>query len=225
MPRARAPAARTSGAWSLRESRSFRSPYRSALRGVAAARMASADSSLRPWPTARRTSPFQAWGEASPDKNTGLPCTTAGFTPPPFGHKGFAVCCPLALVGVAWYPVSVRRPAGSFPASFSLGLATVALRFPWVPVTKFPEDSHLRVSAHAGRTKKGRAGIARPPSTLCFAASPPEVSTSAVVNCRPHQDRRLRHNHESGIEASAPSECGVLRLSRGLARHRGTARS
>ena len=69
-----------------------------------------------------------------------------------FGHESFADSCPLALVGVAFYPISVRRPAGSFPASFSAGLATVTLRFPWVPVTKSPEDFHLLVSAHAGRT-------------------------------------------------------------------------
>src|SRR5207249_9527168 len=87
-----------------------------------------------------------------------FPCTTAGSTPPPFGHESFAVICPLALVGVACYPVSVRRPAGSFPASFSAGLATVALRFPWVLVTKFPEDFHLLVSAHAGRTENETEG-------------------------------------------------------------------
>src|SRR5439155_14583367 len=85
-------------------------------------------------------------------KSAGLPCTTAGSTPPRFGHEGFAVQCPLALLGVALYPVSVRRPAGSFPASFRRSLAVAPLRFPWVPVTKFPEDFHLPVSAHAGRT-------------------------------------------------------------------------
>ena len=48
-------------------------------------------------------------------------------------------------------PVPARRPAGSFPASFSVGLTTAALRFPWVPVTKSSEDFHLHVSAPAGR--------------------------------------------------------------------------
>ena len=78
--------------------------------------------------------------------------TAAGFTLPTFGHESFAVSCPLALLGVASYPVSVRRPVGSFPASFGHSLAAAPLRFPWVPVTWFPEDLHLLVSAHAGRT-------------------------------------------------------------------------
>src|SRR5213596_2879038 len=68
-----------------------------------------------------------------------------------------SVICPLALVGAASYPVSVRQPVGSFPAAFSAALASAALRFPWVPVTKSPEDSHLQVSAHAGHTNhRGR---------------------------------------------------------------------
>ena len=58
--------------------------------------MASADFSLR-----ITASPFQASGEISPDKNTGLPRTTAGFTPPTFGHESFAVTGPLALIGIA----------------------------------------------------------------------------------------------------------------------------
>jgi len=31
---------------------------------------------------------------------------------------------------------------------------TVALRFAWVPATKSPEEFHLQVSAHAGRTAR-----------------------------------------------------------------------
>jgi hypothetical protein len=55
--------------------------------------------------------------------------------PPPdlrrlsLGRESFAVGCPLALLGVASYPVSVRRRAGSLPASFSAPLAVGALRF------------------------------------------------------------------------------------------------
>ena len=50
----------------------------------------------------------------------------------PFGHGSFAVIGPLALVGVASYPVSVRRPAASFHASFpTVGHpSALALRFP-----------------------------------------------------------------------------------------------
>jgi hypothetical protein len=47
----------------------------------------------------------------------------------------------------------VRRSAGSFPASFGRSLTVTPLRFPWVPVTKSPEDFHLPVSARAGRTQ------------------------------------------------------------------------
>jgi hypothetical protein len=46
-------------------------------------------------------------------------------------HESFAVTCPLALIGVASDPVSVRRPAASLHASFprSVTLPAVALRF------------------------------------------------------------------------------------------------
>ena len=61
----------------LRDSRSFRSPLRSVLRGSPAT-TTSADFSLR----RRAASPFQARGEISPGKNTALHRTTAGFTSP-----------------------------------------------------------------------------------------------------------------------------------------------
>ncbi len=67
---------------------------------------ASADFSLRFAP-----SPFQAQGEISPGKNALFHCTTAGFTPPCFDHESFAVSCPLALLGNAFYPVLVHRLA------------------------------------------------------------------------------------------------------------------
>ena len=51
-----------------------------------------------------------------------------------------------------------------FPASFSVDLAVAALRFPWVPVTKFPEDFHLQVSAHAGRTNTTGGADWAPPA-------------------------------------------------------------
>ena len=104
-------------------------------------------------------SPFQASGETSPGKNDDLPRTIAGSTPLPLGRRSFAVSGPLAPVRSASYPVPVRRLTGSFHASFSVRLTTNALRFPSVPATRFREDFHLQVIAHAGPTtkKKGAA--------------------------------------------------------------------
>ena len=102
-------------------------------------------------------SPFQASGETSPGKNDDLPRTIAGSTPLPLGRRSFAVSGPLAPVRSASYPVPVRRLTGSFHASFSVRLTTNALRFPSVPATRFREDFHLQVIAHAGPTTKRRA--------------------------------------------------------------------
>ena len=99
-------------------------------------------------------SPFQASGETSPGKNDDLPRTIAGSTPLPLGRRSFAVSGPLAPVRSASYPVPVRRLTGSFHASFSVRLTTNALRFPSVPATRFREDFHLQVIAHAGPTTK-----------------------------------------------------------------------
>jgi hypothetical protein len=100
----------------------------------------------------RPSSPFQAQGEISPGKNIDLRCTTAGFTSPRLDHNGFATVCPLALLGSAFYPVPVRRPAVSFHASFTPSSRLDALRFPSLAVTSSREDFHLQVNAHAGRT-------------------------------------------------------------------------
>jgi hypothetical protein len=102
----------------------------------------------------RPKSPFQAQGEISPGKNIDLRCTTAGSTSPRLGHNSFAVDCPLALLGSAFYPVSVRRPAASFHASFTPASRFDALRFTSLAVTSSREDFHLQVNAHAGRTQK-----------------------------------------------------------------------
>jgi len=103
------------------------------------------------------TSPFQAQGEISPGKNAGLPHTTAGSTPPPFGHKSFAISCSLALDDVASDPVLVHRPVGALHASFSPALADGTLRFASVPVARFRGDFHPQVRAHAGRTTQKAA--------------------------------------------------------------------
>src|SRR5450759_3509366 len=94
----------------------------------------------------------------SPGKNIGLRCTTAGSTLPCLGHESFAASCPLALLGSASYPVPVRRPAASLPASFTPASRNDALRFASLVMTSSREDSHLQVDAHAGRTRK------RPPT-------------------------------------------------------------
>jgi hypothetical protein len=101
----------------------------------------------------RPASPFQAQSEISPGKNIGLRCATAGSTSPRLGHESFAVIGPLALLGTASYPVSVRQPAASLPASFTPPSRVDALRLASLAVTSLREDFHLQVDAHAGRTK------------------------------------------------------------------------
>ena len=130
-PPAGAPSAWSSGTLPFRDATSFRSPLRSALhrRGWVQApsaplpaTTASADFSLRPvFCTVRR--PFRR-------KARSPRVRTEAFTAPPpdlhrlsLGRESFAVICPLALLGSASYPVSVRRRAVSLHASFSATLA------------------------------------------------------------------------------------------------------
>ncbi|KLN55989.1 hypothetical protein VPARA_26700 [Variovorax paradoxus] len=116
----------------------------------------SADFSLRASP-----SPFQARGEISPGKNAILRRTIAPFTLPCFGHKSFAVSCPLALLGSASYEVRVPRLAVSLPASSPRSVALAQLRFASLAVASSREDLHLQDRAHAGRTtKRGRRPLA-----------------------------------------------------------------
>lgn len=51
-------------------------------------------------------------------------------------HRGFAVVCPLAPLGVASYPVFVRRPAASLRASFPRSVALPQLRFASMRVSR-----------------------------------------------------------------------------------------
>jgi hypothetical protein len=138
---------------------------------------AAADFSLRSAHLGR-ASPFQARGEISPHKNGGLRRTTAGSTPPPLGRRSFAVIGPLAPVGNASHPVSVRRLATSLPASFSAPLAVGTLRFASVPATRFREDSHLLTTAHVGRTKK--TGPAFPPSPFVVTFGTTEEESAVI---------------------------------------------
>jgi len=68
------------------------------------------------------------------------------------GRESFAVSGPLALLGTASYPVSVRRLADSLAAAFSRSLTLAALRFAWVATTNSPGDFHSQVIAHAWQT-------------------------------------------------------------------------
>jgi len=67
-------------------------------------------------------------------------------------HESFAVIGPLALPGVASYPVSVRRPAASLHASFTRSVALAQSRFASLVVVNSWENFHLQDCAHAGRT-------------------------------------------------------------------------
>jgi len=104
-----------------------------------------AQRTLRPLLTSRSgstPSPFQAQGEISPGKNALLHCTTAGSTPLPLDHESFAVVGPLALVGNAFYPVLVHRPAASLHASFPHSVALMQLRFTSLVVINSRWDFH-----------------------------------------------------------------------------------
>jgi hypothetical protein len=87
-------------------------------------------------------SPFRARGEISPGKNALLHCTTAESTPLPLDHESFAVHGPLALVGNAFYPVLVHRPAASLHASSPHSVALMQLRFASLAVISSRWDFH-----------------------------------------------------------------------------------
>ncbi len=109
--------------------------------------MASADFSLR-----LDTVALSGMSEISPGKNALLHCTTAGSTPLPLDHESFAVRCPLALVGSAFYPVLVHRPAASLHASSPHSVTLMLLRFASLVVINSRWDLHPQECAHAGRT-------------------------------------------------------------------------
>ncbi len=109
----------TSGAWPSRDSRSIRSPLRSAL-CVGAVQTTRSPTLLRPLLTSRsaasnspaQRSPFRDEARSPQVTLLDCPCTSAGFTWLPLDRESFAANCPLALVGPACYPVFVRHPAG-----------------------------------------------------------------------------------------------------------------
>jgi hypothetical protein len=77
------------------------------------------------------------------------------------------VHCPLALLGSASYPVPVRQPAASLPASFTPSSRPDALRFASFAVTSLREDFRLQVDAHAGRTTVTEPRTLRGPFVVC----------------------------------------------------------
>ena len=73
-------------------------------------------------------------------------------------HKSFAVHCPLALIGAAFYPILVHRLAVSIHASSPRSVTLPQLRFTSFAVVSLREDLHLQDCAHAGRTTKNDPG-------------------------------------------------------------------
>ena len=130
---------------------------------------------LRPRLTSRSgstPSPFRAQDEISPGKNALLHCTTAGSTPLPLDHESFAVSCPLALVGNAFYPVLVHRPAASLHASSPHSVALMQLRFASLVVINsrwdfHPQECAPQECAHAGAPIRIAA---REPGRICILA-------------------------------------------------------
>ena len=80
-------------------------------------------------------------------------CTTAGSTPPHLDHESFAVFCPLALLGSAFYPVLVHRLAASLHASSPNSVALMQLRSASFAVINLRRELHPQECAYAGRIK------------------------------------------------------------------------
>ena len=80
-------------------------------------------------------------------------------------HGSFAAFCPLAPVGLAFYPVLVHRPAASLHASSPRSITLTQLRFASFAMVCLREDLHLQERARAGRTKERAPEGARRPDT------------------------------------------------------------
>jgi hypothetical protein len=125
----------------------------------------------------RPASPFQAQGEISPGKNIGLRCAIIGSTSRRLGHESFAVSGPLVLPGSAFYPIPVRRPGASLPASFTPASRNDALRFASLAVNA----STLPISAHGARRRRLRPGIgdAEAVDAVLGATAAPKVTATS----------------------------------------------
>jgi hypothetical protein len=138
--------------------------------------MASADFSLR-WPHGHRR-PFRRKARPPRVRPSAFAARPPDLRRLSLGHESFAVICPLALLGSASYPVPVRRPAASLPASFTPASRSNALRFASLAVTSSREDFHLQVDAHAGRTNKTRPALASRAGYVVSTASSPTYFAS-----------------------------------------------
>ena len=82
-------------------------------------------------------------------------CLVLVFSQPRFDHERFSVCCPLALFGIASYPVLVHRPAVSLHASSLHSVTLIQLRFAPFAVINLRRDSHPQECPCWARKKNG----------------------------------------------------------------------
>ena len=207
-----APTAGSAGAWRLRDSRASCPPARSALRSVEPSRLPvggapsrrASRPRLRPLLTPRSAAcrprrPFRREARSPQVRIRGFPRTTAGSTSPPLGRESFAVCCPLALVGAASYPVPVRRLAASLPASFGAPLAVGALRFARGPCDRVPRRTSTSKSRPCWAHNERRAPRSPGGPPLPFRnADGPEAAASAR-----RSERANRSTQRSGCSRAA----------------------
>lgn len=114
---------------------------------------------LRPLLTSRsglRRRPFRRKTRSPQVRTQSFPAQPPDLRRLILDHKSFTVHCPLALIGVAFYPVLVHRLAVSLHVSSPRSVALPQLRFASLAVVSLREDLHLQDCAHAGRTAKGR---------------------------------------------------------------------
>jgi hypothetical protein len=121
--------------------------------GVRPGTLASADS----WPAHGAPSLWQATKSPRARPVAVPPSTRRICAAPGRVTSSFRYLCPLARLTDASYAVRVPRAGGLPPASFPHHLTTVQLPFGSGFLSpRSPEDSHLRVTRHAWRTKKSR---------------------------------------------------------------------
>ena len=149
---------------------------------------------LRPRLTSRSGStplPFQAQGEISPGKNALLHCTTAGSTPLPLDHESFAVSGPLALVGNAFYPVLVHRPAASLHASSPHSVTLMQLRFASLVVITHDGTFTHKSAPMLGAQKKGRLRCRKRPKSREERPRRAAIASATTQPSKDDRDQRL----------------------------------
>ena len=145
--------------------------------------MASADFSLRPvLPTRRR--PFRREARSPQVRTVTFPAQPPDLRRLSLGRESFAFMCPLALLGNASYPVSVRRLAGSLPRFFQRSprgrrLAVRFGRYDQVPGGLSPPD-HCPCWAH---TRKRSRETPTPLYRLSYGSVLPLVEPPKSFSC------------------------------------------